>query len=351
MRIITNVYIKVKNPINYEVIAVADAFRALVVEKEGAETVVSIQEKTLADLPVGTVTIRAAYSSVNYKDGLASIPKGNIVSSYPFIPGIDVAGTIVASEDERFAEGDEVLVTGYELGVSHYGGFSEYVRVPGDWVVPLPAGLSLKEAMAYGTAGFTAALSIQRLQENGVTPEKGQILVTGATGGVGSLAVAMLAKLGYDVAASTGKADEHEFLRRIGANEVIDRAELTPEKIRPLGKTRWAGAVDPVGGRTLAYVLTSIHYGGSVAVSGLTGGTTVDTTVFPFILRGVNLLGIDSVQCPMHVRRTVWEKMAREWKPDSLLDGIGRDVMLEELPQTLDSILKGQMRGRAIVRL
>ncbi|GAX90728.1 NADPH:quinone oxidoreductase family protein [Effusibacillus lacus] len=325
-------------------------FRALWVEKTEDSFSVSVKELGLSDLPEGDVTIRVAYSSVNYKDGLACIPNGKIVRSYPFIPGIDLAGTVVDSKDSRFKEGDQVVITGYELGVAHFGGFSEYARVPADWVVPLPKGLSLKEAMAIGTAGFTAALSVQRLEDNGLNPERGPVIVTGATGGVGSTAVAMLAGLGYHVAASTGKASEHEYLHTLGAKEILGREEVT-DTSRPLQKERWAGAVDPVGGKTLAYLLSTTKYGGSVAVSGLTGGTDLATTVFPFILRGVNLLGIDSVYCPMDVRLKLWERLASDLKPANLLDQIGYEISLEELPDTVGKILKGEVRGRTVVRL
>lgn len=326
------------------------SFRALMVEKTEDSFSVGVKELTLDQLPVGDVLIRVAYSSVNYKDGLASTPNGKIVKSYPFVPGIDLAGTVVESQDPRFRQGDEVIVTSYELGVSRYGGFSEYARVPAGWVVPLPTGLTMKEAMAIGTAGFTAGLSVQRLEEHGVTPEKGPVLVTGATGGVGSMAVSMLAKLGYNVAAGTGKTSEHEYLKQLGAREILSREEVS-DASRPLQKERWAGAVDPVGGKTLAYLLSAVKYGGSVAVSGLTGGTELNTTVFPFILRGVNLLGIDSVYCPMDVRVELWNRLARDLKPANLLDDIGREITLDELPETLASILKGEVRGRTIVRL
>ncbi|KIV50985.1 quinone oxidoreductase [Aneurinibacillus migulanus] len=329
-----------------------EKFRALVVDKaESGDVSTEVRELSIDQLPKGEVTIRAAYSSVNYKDGLASIPNGNIARMYPLILGIDVAGTVVTSSDARFKEGDNVLVTGFELGVAHYGGFSEYVRVPAEWVVPLPSGLTLKEAMAYGTAGFTAALSVQRLEESGVTPEEGEVLVTGATGGVGSLAVAMLAEKGYDVVASTGKDAEHGYLRELGVKEIVTREEMSPETFKPIGKPRWAGAVDPVGGKTLAYILSTTKYGGAVAVSGLTGGTSVPTSVFPFILRGVNLLGIDSVYCPMKIRLPLWERMANDLKPNGLEAGIVHEITLNELPQTLACILQGQMRGRAIVKL
>ena len=326
-------------------------FRALVVNKTENDFSIGIKQITLNDLPEGEVTIQVAYSSVNYKDGLASIPNGKIVRTHPFIPGIDLAGTVVTSMDSRFQEGDEVIVTSYELGVSHFGGYSEYARVPADWIVPLPKGLSLKEAMAFGTAGFTAALSIHRLEENGLTPEQGSVLVTGATGGVGSLAVAMLAKQNYHVVASTGKESEHDYLRQLGASEIITREEVTPEKIAPIGKQRWAAAIDPVGGKSLAAILSNIKYRGSVAVSGLTGGVDVPTTVFPFILRGVNVLGIDSVHCPIDVRTQLWNRMADDLKPSQLLEQIGQETTLEKLPETLSAILKSNVRGRTIVKI
>ncbi|NEU30971.1 acryloyl-CoA reductase [bacterium LRH843] len=328
----------------------ATNFRALLVNQEENTFSVNISNLTLNDLPEGEVVIRVDYSSVNYKDGLASIPNGKIVNSYPHVPGIDLAGTVVSSKDPRFKEGDEVIATSYEIGVSHFGGFSEYARIRADWIVPLPKGLSMKEAMTYGTAGFTAALSIQRLEENGINPEKGPILVSGSTGGVGSSAVSMLAKLGYHVIASTGKESEHEFLNEIGANEIISREELQPEKIRPMDKPRWAAAIDPVGGNTLAYILSTIKYGGSVAVSGLTGGISVPTTVFPFILRGVNLLGIDSVYCPMSTRIKLWERMANDLKPDNL-EKITSEITLDQLPSTLSLILEGKVKGRTVLKL
>ncbi|WP_019004564.1 NADPH:quinone oxidoreductase family protein [Cohnella laeviribosi] len=326
-------------------------FRALVVNREKDKVAANIREMTFEELPEGEVTIRVAYSCVNYKDGLAAIPEGRVVKTYPIVPGIDLAGTVVASRDPRFKEGDEVLATGYELGVSRHGGFSQYARVPADWVVPVPEGLTLKEAMAYGTAGFTAALSIHRLEAHGVTPEKGPVLVTGATGGVGSLAVAMLAKIGYEVTASTGKDSEHAYLQKLGAANIVSRSSLSPEKIRPLDRQLWAGAIDPVGGKSLAYILSTTKYGGSVAVSGLAGGAELPTTVHPFILRGVNLLGIDSVYCPMDLRVRLWQRMASDWKPDGLLDEVISEVGLDELPGVLTSVLEGRHRGRTIVRL
>ncbi|WP_144475089.1 acryloyl-CoA reductase [Cytobacillus oceanisediminis] len=328
-----------------------DNFKAFMVNKNEQNFSAEVKTIRLEDLPAGDVLIKVAYSSVNFKDGLASIPNGKIVRSYPFIPGIDLAGTVVRSDDSRFNEGDEVIATSYEIGVSHYGGYSEYARIPGDWIVPLPEGLTLKEAMVFGTAGFTAALSVHRLEENGLTPEKGKVLVTGASGGVGSVAVAMLAKRGYHVVASTGKESEHEYLRKIGATDIISREELVGEKIKPLDKQLWAAAVDPVGGKTLSAILSKLEYNGSVAVSGLTGGTDVPATVFPFILRGINLLGIDSVYCPMETRKLLWQRMATDLKPAGMLETINNEVSLEELPGVLTSILKGENRGRTIVKM
>jgi acrylyl-CoA reductase (NADPH) len=328
----------------------SEDFKAVVIDKSETDFTIGVKKVSFQDLPAGEVLIKVAYSSINYKDGLASLPDGKIVRSYPFIPGIDLAGVVVSSEDPRYTEGDQVIATSYEIGVSHYGGYSEYARIPADWIVPLPENLSLKEAMIYGTAGFTAALSIQRLEENGLTPEKGKVLVSGATGGVGSLALAILAKRDYDVVASTGKSSEHDYLYKLGAKEVVSREEVYNGKVKVLDKQLWAAAVDPVGGESLAAILSKIHYNGSVAVSGLTGGGNVPTTVFPFILRGINLLGIDSVYCPMEVRRPLWERMAADFKPE-VLESISKEISLEELPKTLPIILQGQAKGRFIVKI
>src|SRR5579883_539775 len=286
------------------------SFRAFVVDNKDGQFSAGIRELSPDDLPQGEVTIRVAYSCVNYKDGLAAIPDGRVVRSYPMVPGVDLAGTVVASSDNRFRAGDEVLVTGYDLGVAHFGGYAEYARVPADWVVALPQGLSMREAMAIGTAGLTAAISIQRLEENGLRPANGPVLVSGATGGVGSTAVSMLAGLGYQVAGSTGKAEEHDFLRALGASEVLSRDEVSAQSNRPLERERWAAGVDPVGGDTLAYMLRTTKYGGAVASSGLTGGSALHTTVMPFILRGVSLLGIESVFYPIEARRRLWQRLA-----------------------------------------
>jgi acrylyl-CoA reductase (NADPH) len=326
-------------------------FDSLVVNKQNEQFSVEVQKLTLSDLPKGEVLIRVYYSSVNYKDSLATIPNGNIVNTYPFVPGIDLAGVVVSSDDARFQEGDEVIATSYDIGVSHFGGYSEFARIPAEWIVPLPKGLTLKETMIIGTAGFTAALSVQRLIENNVTPEKGTVLVTGATGGVGSFSVSILSTLGYTVEASTGKESEHEYLKKLGAASIVSREEIYDGKIRALGKQKWAAAVDPVGGEPLASLLSQIQYCGSVAASGLTAGTKLPTSVFPFILRGVNLLGIDSVYCPMETRLKIWNRLSTDFKPANLEELIQQEVTLAQLPSVLPTLLKGQARGRIIVKL
>lgn len=327
------------------------SFEALVVDKQEDTFLTEVKTLSIDDLPKGNVLIKVHYSGVNYKDSLAAIPNGNIVKSYPFVPGIDLAGVVVSSEDDRFKEGDQVIATSYEIGVSHFGGYSEYARIPSEWIVPLPDGLSLKEAMIIGTAGFTAALSVQRLLENRLKQENGKVLVTGATGGVGSFATAILAKLGFEVEASTGKDSEHQYLRDLGASSIVSREEVYDGKIRSLGKQKWAAAVDPVGGEVLASVLSNIQYGGSVAVSGLTAGNKVPTTVFPFILRGVNLLGIDSVFCPMETRVDIWEHLASDFKLNNLDSLVQQEITLQQLPDVLPTLLKGGARGRTIVKL
>ncbi|MGG3555530.1 acryloyl-CoA reductase [Peribacillus frigoritolerans] len=326
-------------------------FDALVVNKQDDQFTVNIQQLSLDDLPQGEVLIRVHYSGVNYKDSLAAIPNGNIVSSYPIVPGIDMAGVVVSSEDSRFKEGDEVIATSYGIGVSQSGGYSQFARVPAEWIVPLPDGLTMKEAMIIGTAGFTAALSVLRLEENNLTPEQGSVLVTGATGGVGSFAVSILSKLGYSVEASTGKESEHGYLKAIGASTIVSREDVYDGKLRALGKQKWSGAVDPVGGEPLASVLSQIKYGGAVAVSGLTAGTSLPATVFPFILRGVNLLGIDSVNCPMDTRLKVWHRLATDFKLEDLEQLVQQEIKLKELPDVLPTLLKGEARGRTIVKL
>ena len=328
----------------------SDSFRAFVVNKIEADFVAEVQELSLDDLPKGEVLVRVAYSSVNYKDGLATTPNGQIVRSYPFVPGIDLAGLVIESDDARFAPGDAVLATSYGIGVSHYGGYSEYARLPADWIVPLPENLSMSDAMRIGTAGFTAMLALHQMETNGLRLSDKPVLVTGATGGVGSFAVALLSHLGYAVTASTGKESEHDYLRGLGAKDIITRADVSAESNRPLEKERWSGVVDSVGGTTLAYALRTTGYGGSVAACGLTGGNSLSTSVFPFILRGVKLLGIDSVQCPMELRQTLWRRLAG-MDIASALAAIGqKEIGLDELPEVTAAILRGEVRGRVLVK-
>ena len=304
---------------------------------------------SLDDLSAGTLVIKAAFSSVNYKDALAGTGAGKIMRRFPLIGGIDVAGSVESSADPRFKAGDQVLVHGYELGVAHDGGYAGYVRVPADWVVPVPLGLSLFDAMAIGTAGFTAALSLVEMERNGLAPGNGPVVVTGATGGVGSIAIQCLAARGYQVTAVTGKPQEEDYLRSLGASLILDRSEV-PLGTRPLEKSTWAGAVDAVGGATLAWLTRTMNYGGCIASSGLTGGTELNTTVLPFILRAVKLLGIDSVMCPMPARVEVWRRLATDLRPARLGD-IAREIPLDGLPSAFDALLKGQVRGRYVVKL
>ncbi|GAB1811965.1 acrylyl-CoA reductase family protein [Mycobacterium sp. MUNTM1] len=329
----------------------SESFNAFVVNKNDAGFSAGVQQLTLDDLPAGDVTVRVQYSSVNYKDGLACLPESPVVGAYPMVPGIDLAGTVVESSDPRFTAGHEVLAIGRDLGISHFGGYAQYARLSSDWLEPLPPGLSVKEAMALGTAGFTAALSIQRLEENGLKPGDGPVLVTGATGGVGSTAVNMLAGLGYEVAASTGKATEHDYLQALGASKILSREDVCSPSDAPLEAELWSGAVDPVGADATAYLLRTTRYGGSVATCGLTGGFAVNTTVLPFILRGVNLLGIDSVQCPAEIRAAVWRRLGTDLKPKDLADSITHEIGLDEIPAVTGSILGGVIKGRTIVRL
>jgi NADPH2:quinone reductase len=302
---------------------------------------------TLDELSAGEVVIEAAYSDVNYKDALAATGAGKILRRFPLIGGIDVSGTVVSSSDSRFAAGDKVLITGYDLGVAHDGGYAAFVRVPADWIVPVPTGLSLFEVMAIGTAGFTAALSVLEMERNGLTPGKGPVIVTGATGGVGSIAIACLSALGYRVTALTRKDSQASFLRELGASDVVSSAELHMGT-KPLEKAQWAGAVDPVGGDTLAWLTRTMMIAGTIASSGLTGGSELHTTVMPFILRGVKLLGIDSVNCPMEVRREVWRRLATDMKPASL-SAIATEIPFHQLPDAFGQLLHGSARGRFVV--
>ncbi|MFC7679518.1 acryloyl-CoA reductase [Paenibacillus sp. GCM10028914] len=327
-------------------------FDAFVVRNDEQGFRSGVESLRMDQLPDGNVTIRVLYSGVNYKDGLASTPKGKIVRRYPFIPGIDLAGTVVESSHPSYKEGDAVLCTGYNLGVSHEGGYSQYARLNGDWLLPLPKGLTLQEAMGIGTAGFTAALSVASLLQNGITPEDGPVLVTGATGGVGSFSVSILSKLGFEVVAATGKAStQGNWLKKIGAHKVITREEAAVETKGVLSTEKWAAVIDPVGGAQLSALLKHVKYNGAIALSGLTGGGGFDATVYPFILRGVKLLGIDSVFCEMKTRKEIWCKLANEWKPDSALESGIHVHTLNELPVILGDILEGKATGRSIISL
>ena len=329
--------------------AMRSAFRVFRIENHHDTIRGAVSTAIIDELPPGDVLIRASYSSVNYKDALAATGAGKIVRRFPMIGGIDVAGVVEVSTDPRFSAGDEVLVTGYDLGVSHDGGYAAMVRVPADWVVPLPPGMTLFDAMAFGTAGFTAGLPVHRLEHLGLHPGQGPVIVTGATGGVGSIAVASLARLGYEVTALTGKDAEHEYLRALGAASILSRHTLAMGT-RPLEKAVWAGAIDAVGGDTLAWLTRTTSPWGGIASAGLTGGTQLHTTVMPFILRGVSLIGIDSVTCPMEVRREVWRRLASDMRPADL-SGISTEIGLDDLPEAFATLLHGRARGRFVVRI
>ncbi|MBI4082889.1 MAG: oxidoreductase [Candidatus Lambdaproteobacteria bacterium] len=303
-----------------------------------------------ARLPAGEVTIRVAFSSVNYKDAMVAHGQGRMVRQFPHIPGIDLSGEVVADASGRFKPGAPVLVTGFAMGVGHCGGFAEYARVPVDWVVPLPAGLTAHEAMALGTAGFTAMLCVMALERNGLRPEQGPVLVTGATGGVGSLSVDILAKAGYRVVASSGKADMKPWLATLGAAEVLNREQVTDGSGKVLLKETWAAAVDSVGGATLEYLLRTTQWGGSVALCGLVQNANFTATVYPFILRGVNLLGVDTSVTPMALRLAAWARLAGPNKPPHLAE-IGRTIALADLPRALAEIIGGGARGRYVVKI
>ncbi len=327
-----------------------ETFTAYVVNKQADQVTGEIHTLSVDQLPPGEVTIAVEYSSLNYKDALAATGQGGIVRTYPHVPGIDAAGTVVESQAADIRVGEQVLVTGYDLGVSVFGGYAAYIRVPAAWVVKLPPAFTTFEAMALGTAGFTAALCLLALERNGSRPEQGPVLVTGATGGVGSVAVNILAQQGYTVAASTGKTAQHDYLRQLGASQILSRQDvcLTDERPRPLLRGTWAGAVDTVGGATLAYLIRTMHYGGNIALCGLVGGSDFAGTVIPFLLRGVNLLGIDSVLHPMASRQHIWQRLATDLKPQYLAQ-IARVITLQELPAAVASILKGEITGRLLV--
>lgn len=325
-------------------------FKAHVVEKaEDGQFVRSIRQRSIADLPPGDLVVRVRYSSLNYKDALSATGHPGVTRQFPHTPGIDAAGEVVSCGSGAFAAGDKVLVTGHDLGMETDGGWGEFIRIPAEWAVRLPAGLTEREAMALGTAGFTAALSVLKLEQAGVTPPDGDILVTGATGGVGALAVAILAQAGYRVTASTGKSADEAFLRGLGATEIITRDAVTAGSERPMMKERWGGCVDVVGGETLAAAVKSTRYGGAVTCCGLVGSTELPMNVFPFILRGVSLIGIDSVKCPAGTRVQIWEKLAGEWKPGQLPE-MTTEVTLEGLEEKIQEMLRGGSHGRVVVR-
>jgi acrylyl-CoA reductase (NADPH) len=326
-----------------------DSFPCCMVRKDASGGVAAtIARITIADLPPGDVLIRVAYSSLNYKDALATQAHPGVVRSLPHVPGIDCAGTVEESSSPNFKPGDEVLVTGYDLGAGHWGGFSEFVRVPADWIVPLPKRLTVRDAMIYGTAGFTAAQCVTAIVDRGILPERGPIVVTGATGGVGSLSVAILAKLGYDVEAVTGKAEHHDWLRKLGAKKMLGRGDVDDKTDRPLFAARWAAAVDTVGGNPLATLLRCVDYRGCVAACGLVAGINFNTSVYPFILRGVTLAGIDSAKCPRPERMQMWEKLSGPWRL-ARLDEIADEITFDELPDRVEKILAGKIVGRTII--
>ncbi|UWQ20529.1 acryloyl-CoA reductase [Jannaschia sp. W003] len=321
--------------------------RALVVEKgEDGETAASVQRIDESRLPETEVTVAVEHSTVNYKDGLCIGPGGGLVRNYPHVPGIDFAGTVEASSDDRYKAGDKVVLTGWRVGEAHWGGYAEKARVRADWLVPLPEGLTTRQAMAIGTAGFTAMLAVQALEDHGLKADP--ILVTGAAGGVGSVAVALLAAMGHDVAAVTGRPEQEEYLRSLGATQIVPRADLAETVKRPLESESWGGCVDAVGGAMLARVLGQMRYGASVAAVGLAGGANLPATVVPFLLRGVNLLGIDSVMQPYESRVRAWTRIA-ELLPMEKLEAMVVPATLDDLPRLGADILKGQVRGRVVV--
>lgn len=326
-------------------------FKAMVVEKEGDDTFArNLRERKIDDLPAGELLVRVNYSSLNYKDALSATGHPGVTRHFPHTPGIDAAGEVVSCSDGTFAPGDQVVVMGHDLGMETDGGWGEYIRVPSKWGVRLPSKLTLRESMILGTAGFTGGLSALKLELAGVRPESGDILVTGATGGVGTLAVSILTKAGYRVVAATGKMGDAPFLRELGAAEVISREEVTAGGERALMKERWAGAVDVVGGETLAAVLKSTRYGGTVTCCGLVGSAELPVNVHPFILRAVTLVGIDSSRCPTTTRLEVWKRLAGPWRP-ALLDQMATEVTLEGLEEKIHRILAGGVRGRVLVQL
>ena len=331
-------------------VSTATGFQALVVEKTAEGFQREIRTRPFNDLPPGELLVRVRYSALNYKDALSATGHPGVTRHFPHTPGIDAVGEVVTCAGGTFAPGDQVLVTGYDLGMESDGGWGQYIRIPAAWAVRLPNGLTLREAMALGTAGFTAALAVLKLESAGVKPGAGDILVTGATGGVGSIAVAILSRLGYRVVAATGKSADADFLRYLGAAEVIPREQVIAGGERPMLKERWAGAVDVVGGEILTAAIKATCYGGIVTCCGLVASPDLSLNVYPFILRGVSLVGIDSVQCPVAIRKKVWKRLAGEWKPLQLAEMV-TEVTLEGLEEKIQAMLQGKIRGRVVVKL
>jgi acrylyl-CoA reductase (NADPH) len=331
-------------------VALPEAFAAFVVERDGDTVHTGVRLLGPADLPGGEITVSVTWSAINYKDAMVTRPGNRVARISPLVPGVDLVGKVLASDEPSIRVGQEVIAHGYDLGVAHHGGFAELARVPASWVVPLPDGLTARRAATIGTAGFTAALSLHRLEHHGLAVDGGPVLVTGASGGVGSMAVSLLASRGYQVVASTGKTFERDYLTGLGASEVIPRDDLISGPDRALGTERWAGAVDCVGGPTLSAVLRTLRYGAAVAASGLTGGNTFESSVYPFIVRNASLIGVDTVQTPIAERRSVWEEMATAW-PHTMLDGmVDEELALDQLGPALDRILAGGARGRMLVK-
>lgn len=327
------------------------SYQALIANKTDDDFSLAVQSREETDLPEGEVTIAVEWSDVNYKDALATSPKARVVTKYPIALGIDLAGTVRESSDPRFSAGDRVVAIGYDIGTGHDGGFAELARLPAGWVAPLPDSLSTEEAMAYGTAGFTAAMSIAAIQAAGITPQAGPIVVPGATGGVATTGIAMLHQLGYEVHAGTGKADQHDFLRSLGASEILSRDEIAAESKRPIESERWAASIDAVGGATTASILRQTKRNGVVALSGLTGGTGIETTVLPFILRGVQLVGIESVWLDMAQRERIWSRLGDDLKLANLMDLVTGRIALDDVAGFAQEMLNAQVVGRTLVRL
>ncbi|WP_145084226.1 YhdH/YhfP family quinone oxidoreductase [Aureliella helgolandensis] len=325
-------------------------FECLMVEQVEQTTRLEITSLTLHDLPAGEVTIAVEYSSLNFKDAMACQGHRGIIGSLPHVPGIDAAGVVLESTSPDYQPGNRVLVTGYDLGQKHWGGWAQRIRVPATWVVPLPSGLSTREAMIIGTAGFTAAQSVLALQRNGVLPEQGEVLVTGATGGVGSMGVKLLAHLGYQVVAVTGKLDQRNALRQAGATRVVSREEVSNDSTRPMLSAQWAGAIDTVGGQMLTSLLRGTQFGGCVTTCGLVAGAELNMTVYPFILRGISLCGVASAECPYPQRLAIWKRLSTDWKPRTLPHMV-TEVTLRELPEQVDRMQTGHSLGRVVVRL